>query len=59
MQLCFDLTGVTLKSFNFTRKPYEHEIYLNDDLTVSLFIHRIYDSSFFKHFSPPKMYATE
>ena len=54
MQMCFDLTGVTLKSLNFimnfTRKNQEHEIYLNDDFTVSLLI-REKDSSFFKHFN--------
>jgi hypothetical protein len=53
MQMCFDLTGVTLKSLNFTRKPKqkEHEIYLNYDFSVSLFISLRANDCSFKHFS--------
>jgi hypothetical protein len=54
MQMCFDnLVGATLIHFkvimNFSAKQKTHEIYLNDDFTVSLFIPAP-DCSF-KHFS--------
>ena len=55
MQMCFDhLTGATLTPLklimNFTEAQKEHEIYLNDDFTVSLFIPKKPDGCF-KHFS--------
>jgi hypothetical protein len=51
--MCFDLNGVFLTSFKFIMKLTEaqslHEIYLNYDFTVSLFIAK---SDFcFKHFT--------
>jgi hypothetical protein len=53
MQMCFDLTGVTLKPLNFimsfTEEQKEHEIYLHDDFSVSIFIPAPHCS--FKHFS--------
>ena len=40
--MCFDLAGVTIRPLkfimNFTEAQKEHEIYLHDDFTVSLFI---------------------
>jgi hypothetical protein len=51
--MCIDLTGVTLSTLNFImifdEEQKEHEIYLHDDLTVSLFIPAP-DCSF-KHFA--------
>ena len=43
MQMCFDhLTGATLTPLrlinNFTEAQKEHEVYLDDDFTVFLFI---------------------
>jgi len=52
--MCFDnLAGVTLTPLkfimNFTLAQKDHEIYLNDDFTVSLFIPG--PDCCFKHFS--------
>ena len=54
MQMCFDhLAGATLTPLklitNFTEAQKEHEVYLNDDFTVSLFIPG--PDGCFKHFS--------
>jgi hypothetical protein len=42
MKMCFNIDGVALTPLklimNFTEAQKEHEIYLNDDFTVSLFI---------------------
>ena len=51
MQMCFDhLAGATLPPLkliiNFTESQKEHEVYLNDDFTVSLFIPRNSDGCF-------------
>ena len=53
MRMCFNLTGATLTPLklimNFTEEENEHEIYLNDDFTVSLFSPA--SDCCFKHFS--------
>jgi hypothetical protein len=51
--MCFDLNGVTLIHSNviknFSAQQKEHEIYLNDEFTVSLFIPA--PNCLFEHFS--------
>jgi len=52
--MCFNnITGVTLEPLkfimNFTEAEKEHEIYLHDDFTVSLFISA--PDCYFMHFS--------
>jgi hypothetical protein len=53
MRMCFDLTGATLTPFklimNLTDEENFHEIYLNDDFTVSLFFPA--SDCCFKHFT--------
>ena len=54
MQICCDLAGVTLTPLklimNLTEAQKDHEIYLHDDFTVSLFFYGSQECCF-KHFS--------